>query len=117
MLQSLKKAHPGISGLGVTVYKLVWNWITVYPLEFNMYCRTTKATELSDVADQIFDLFYGLADSSKKKHVLWPAMTMMVILSTESLHAAVAADKTAAARVSKKVCESSSYVYLGKDLI
>ncbi|RCI07246.1 Ras GTPase activating protein ira2 [Rhizopus stolonifer] len=62
--------------------RAIWRWIECYPSEFAQVFTT--AQPLTD-SELLFDVCNSTADSSKKRAILWPLQTILLILSTESL--------------------------------
>ncbi|KAI9020828.1 hypothetical protein CLU79DRAFT_835831, partial [Phycomyces nitens] len=56
----------------------IWGWIETYPSEFIDLCRNKK--RLDGRPDILFDICNSLADTSRKKAILWPLQTILLAL-------------------------------------
>lgn len=71
--------------------RAIWGWIETYPGEFMQLCQSQK--RLEGGPDILFDICLSLADTTRKKAILWPLQTMLLILCPDILTAAISTDK------------------------
>ncbi|KAI9261580.1 hypothetical protein BDA99DRAFT_547292 [Phascolomyces articulosus] len=69
--------------VAVTLRRAIWNWIETYPSEFMRLCHSQK--RLDGGPEILFDICNSLADTTRKKAVLWPLQTMLLILCPDVL--------------------------------
>lgn len=63
--------------------KAIWKWIEANPMEFvELYNSTERLLPGSEV---LFDMCSSAADNSKKKAVIWPLQTILLVLSPDLL--------------------------------
>ncbi|KAI9256885.1 hypothetical protein BY458DRAFT_441589 [Sporodiniella umbellata] len=65
--------------------KAIWKWIECCPSEF---AEVFTASQPIAESELLFDVCNLTADSSKKRAILWPLQTIILILSTQSLQKA-----------------------------
>lgn len=63
--------------------KAIWKWIEEYPSQFAEVC--TSDARLLSGSEVLFDMCSSTADNSRKKAVLWPLQTILLVLSPEFL--------------------------------
>ncbi|KAJ3009749.1 Ras GTPase activating protein ira2, partial [Thoreauomyces humboldtii] len=63
----------------------IWNWIEAFPTEFQILCSSFGRME--GQPDQLFDIFNGFADSSRRKALFWPVQTMLAVLCPDLVYA------------------------------
>ena len=61
----------------------IWRWIEAYPTEFAQVC--TSDARLLSGSEVLFDMCSSTADNSRKKAILWPLQTILLVLSPEFL--------------------------------
>jgi hypothetical protein len=76
--------------IAVSLRKAIWGWIETYPAEFVQLCQSQRRLEGSP--EILFDICNSLADTSKRKAILWPLQTMLLILCPDVLMAAAMSD-------------------------
>lgn len=69
--------------VAVVLRRAIWNWIETYPSEFMRLCHSQK--RLDGGPEILFDICNSLADTTRKKAVLWPLQTMLLILCPDVL--------------------------------
>ena len=72
--------------IAVSLRRAIWGWIETYPAEFVQLCQSQRRLEGSP--EILFDICNSLADTSKRKAILWPLQTMLLILCPDVLMAA-----------------------------
>ncbi|KAI8972992.1 hypothetical protein BDB01DRAFT_839035 [Pilobolus umbonatus] len=65
--------------------RAIWGWIETYPGEFMQLCHNQKT--LDGGPDVLFDVCNALADNPRKRAILWPLQTMLLILCPDVLSA------------------------------
>ncbi|KAL7332161.1 hypothetical protein PS15p_204242 [Mucor circinelloides] len=63
--------------------KAIWKWIEEYPSQFAQVCASDA--RLLSGSEVLFDMCSSTADNSRKKAVLWPLQTILLVLSPEFL--------------------------------
>jgi neurofibromin 1 len=63
--------------------KAIWKWIGEYPAQFSEVCASDA--RLLTGSEVLFDMCSSTADNSRKKAVLWPLQTILLVLSPEFL--------------------------------
>ncbi|KAI8975307.1 hypothetical protein BDF20DRAFT_914255 [Mycotypha africana] len=63
--------------------RAIWGWIETYPGEFMQLCQNQK--KLEGGPDVLFEICLSLADTTRKKAILWPLQTMLFILCPDGL--------------------------------
>ncbi|KAI7862201.1 hypothetical protein BDF14DRAFT_1858538 [Spinellus fusiger] len=71
--------------LAVMLRRAIWGWIETYPTEFVKLCQSKK--RIDGRPDVLFDMCHGLADTTRKKAILWPLQTLLLILCPDILAA------------------------------
>lgn len=79
---SLKKATQLI--VAAILRRAIWGWIETYPAEFMHLCQNQK--RLEGGPDVLFEICLSLADTTRKKAILWPLQTMLLILCPDILY-------------------------------
>lgn len=64
--------------------RAIWGWIETYPGEFMQLCQSQK--RLEGGPDVLFEICASLADTTRKKAILWPLQTMLLILCPDILY-------------------------------
>lgn len=57
----------------------IWNWIDVFPEEYNEALRTRGTLE--GAPERVYDLLYNVKDVDKAS-VIWPALTALMCASS-----------------------------------
>lgn len=91
------------SFVAVTLRRAIWNWIETYPNEFVKLCQSQRRMEGGP--DTLFDLCMPLADTLRRKAVLWPLQTMLLVLCPDILLSSAVSDSkgTPSRKVSKEI--------------
>lgn len=63
--------------------KAIWKWIEEYPKQFIEVCASDS--HLLSGSEVLFDMCSATADNSRKRAVLWPLQTILLVLSPEFL--------------------------------
>ncbi|KAI8078349.1 hypothetical protein BDF21DRAFT_43098 [Thamnidium elegans] len=79
---SLKKATQLV--VAAILRRAIWGWIETYPGEFMQLCQNQK--RLEGGPDVLFEICLSLADTTRKKAILWPLQTMLLILCPDILY-------------------------------
>lgn len=67
--------------ISVFLRRAIMNWIDNYQSEFQqLYTSASIKTQDSSAIDTMFDLFQSLYESTKKKALLWPTITLLIVL-------------------------------------
>jgi hypothetical protein len=90
--------------LRVAVYlrKAIWNWIELYTVEFIDLCVNGKRMDNSP--EVLFDMAHAVADNTRKRSVLWPLQTMLLVLCPDIMMQAYMSENPM--QVSRRVCPS-----------
>lgn len=78
--------RPAQTALASALRKAIWNWIDVYPAEYQALIEGTR--KLDGNPDVLFDVLFSMSDSSstnKRQKVFYPLMAMLLVLSPDSL--------------------------------
>ncbi|KAI9475616.1 MAG: hypothetical protein EXX96DRAFT_506141 [Benjaminiella poitrasii] len=70
--------------------RAIWGWIETYPGEFMQLCQSQK--KLDGGPDVLFEICLALADTTRKKAILWPLQTMLLILCPDILYSSTNLD-------------------------
>ncbi|KAI8373844.1 hypothetical protein BD560DRAFT_393755 [Blakeslea trispora] len=70
--------------------RAIWGWIEMYPGEFMQLYQSQK--KLEGGPDVLFDICLSLADTTRKKAILWPLQTMLLLLCPDFVTALSKAD-------------------------
>ncbi|KAF7723612.1 Ras GTPase activating protein ira2 [Apophysomyces ossiformis] len=73
--------------LGSILRRAIWNWIETYPSQFVALYQ--GKTRLEGNPEIFFDICNSTADTTRKKAILWPLQTLLLILSPDTLTSAV----------------------------
>lgn len=78
--------------LRVAVYlrNAIWNWIELYTVEFVDLCVSAKRGDSG--AELLFDMAAAIADNTRKRSILWPLQTMLLVLCPDILLQAFMSD-------------------------
>lgn len=74
----------------VVLRRAIWSWIESYPMEFMQLCQSQK--RLDGGPEVLFDICNTLADTTRKKAILWPLQTLLLILCPDLLLAATVSE-------------------------
>ena len=81
MMRTMKK---NISlAVPVVLKRAIWNWIEVFPQEFIAMHQSQKRFE--GASDSLFEFFTPITDNNKRKSVIWPFQTALLMLSPDIL--------------------------------
>ncbi|KAI8390971.1 uncharacterized protein BYT42DRAFT_508674 [Radiomyces spectabilis] len=69
--------------IAVILRKAIWGWIETYPSEFLQLCHSQK--RLDGGPEVFFDMCNSLADTTRKKAILWPLQILLLILCPDLL--------------------------------
>lgn len=69
------------AAVAVPLRKAIWNWIDIYPDEFNEAIRSRGRME--GAPERTFDLLYTSQHNFEKD--LWPTLTILVCISAERI--------------------------------
>lgn len=72
------------AAIAIPLRAAVWNWIDLYPEEFNDTMRNHR--RLEGAPERVFDILYELHESQHKANV-WPTLTALVCISSERMRA------------------------------
>jgi hypothetical protein len=80
LLVNMKKE----SQLAIAVHlrAAVWNWIDIFPHEFNEAIRTRGKTE--GAPERVFDLLYSMVPTGSEK-VFWPTLTILNCITSDRI--------------------------------
>jgi hypothetical protein len=67
--------------LSVHLRAAIWNWIDIFPAEFNEALRSRGCME--GAPERVFDLLYLVQSGSEK--IMWPVLTVLNCISSERL--------------------------------
>ncbi|KAG0187398.1 Ras GTPase activating protein ira2 [Apophysomyces sp. BC1034] len=81
----LKKAAQ--LAMGTILRRSIWNWIDTYPSEYIRLYKTNGRIEGGP--EFLFDFCNSSADTTRKKAVLWPLQTLLLLLCPEVLTSAI----------------------------
>ncbi|KAL0094126.1 hypothetical protein F4703DRAFT_1816773 [Phycomyces blakesleeanus] len=76
--------------IAVILRRAIWGWIETYPSEFINLCRSKK--RLDGRPDILFDICNSLADTTRKKAILWPLQTILLALCPDLMIASSASE-------------------------
>jgi neurofibromin 1 len=74
----------------VVLRHAIWGWIETYPMEFLRLCQSQK--RLEGGPEILFDQCNTLSDTVRKKAILWPLQTLLLILCPDLLLAATVSE-------------------------
>ncbi|KAF8450670.1 hypothetical protein L210DRAFT_3520995 [Boletus edulis BED1] len=80
LLVNMKKQAQ--AAVAIPLRMALWNWVELYPQEYNEAVRTRGKLEGS--AERVFDLLY-LANEHGRERALWPTLTILSSLWTDRL--------------------------------
>jgi hypothetical protein len=72
--------------IAVHLRSAIWNWIDVFPSEFNDAIRVKGKTE--GAPERVFDLLYSVVHAGSEK-IFWPTLTILNCISTDRVSAGV----------------------------
>ena len=70
--------------IAIHLRSAIWNWIDVFPSEFNEAIRTKGKTE--GAPERVFDLIHSLDHAGSEK-VFWPTLTILNCISSDRISA------------------------------
>ena len=70
--------------IAIHLRSAIWNWIDVFPSEFNETIRTKGKTE--GAPERVFDLIHSLAHAGYE-NVFWPTLTILHCISSDRISA------------------------------
>ena len=70
--------------IAIHLRSAIWNWIDVFPSEFNEAIRTKGKTE--GAPERVFDLIHSLVHAGSEK-VFWPTLTVLNCISSDRISA------------------------------
>ena len=70
--------------IAIHLRSAIWNWIDVFPSEFNEAIRTKGKTE--GAPERVFDLIHSLDHAGSEK-VFWPTLTVLNCISSDRISA------------------------------
>ncbi|KAI8076544.1 uncharacterized protein B0P05DRAFT_546306 [Gilbertella persicaria] len=79
----LHMRHEGKLLFSKMIRRAIWKWIEEFPSEFAQVC--TSNGRLPSGSEVLFDMCNSTADNSRKKAILWPLQTILLVLSPELL--------------------------------
>ncbi|KAH9939229.1 uncharacterized protein BXZ73DRAFT_88953 [Epithele typhae] len=87
MTQALQEASSLLMNLkreaqipvAVALRTAVWNWIELYPDEYNDALRYHR--RLDGAPERVFDLLYDVQDASRDKAAAWPTLAVLLCIS------------------------------------
>jgi hypothetical protein len=68
--------------IAVHLRSAIWNWIDVFPSEFNEAIRNKGKTE--GAAERVFDLLYSVVHAGSEK-IFWPTLTILNCISSDRI--------------------------------
>jgi neurofibromin 1 len=68
--------------IAVHLRAAVWNWIDIFPHEFNEAIRTRGKTE--GAPERVFDLLYSMVPAGSEK-VFWPTLTILNCITSDRI--------------------------------
>lgn len=78
--------RPAQTALATALRKSIWNWIDLYPAEFQSLIEGNRKFDANP--DGLFDVLYSMSDSStnnKRAKVFYPLMVMLLVLSPDTM--------------------------------
>lgn len=96
------------SAISIPVRMAIWNWIDLYPEEFNDAIRCHR--RLDGAPERVFDILYELHDSPNKSSV-WPALAALMSVSPDRIKSEYEINTLGPSKGSRKV-RSQRFVYL-----
>jgi len=70
--------------IAVHLRSAIWNWIDIFPSEFNEAIRTKGKTE--GAPERVFDLLHSVVLAGSEK-VFWPTLTILNCISSDRISA------------------------------
>ena len=70
--------------IAIHLRSAIWNWIDVFPSEFNEAIRTKGKTE--GAPERVFDLIHSLSHAGSE-NVFWPILTILNCISSDRISA------------------------------
>lgn len=80
LLVNMKKESQ--MAIAVHLRAAVWNWIDIFPHEFNEAIRTRGKTE--GAPERVFDLLYSMVPAGSEK-VFWPTLTILNCITSDRI--------------------------------
>lgn len=63
--------------------RAIWRWIETYPAQFSEVCGSDN--RLLGGSEILFDMCSSTADNPRKRAILWPLQTILLVLSQDLL--------------------------------
>ncbi|ORY04201.1 hypothetical protein K493DRAFT_311429 [Basidiobolus meristosporus CBS 931.73] len=89
----LQFKRPAQMEMAIILRKAIWSFIEVYPMDFIALCQSEK--RLEGGPEILFDVCNSLADSNKRKMILWPLQVMLLTLCPDILMVVALSDEGA----------------------
>ena len=70
--------------IAIHLRSAIWNWIDVFPSEFNEAIRTKGRTE--GAPERVFDLIHSLSHAGSE-NVFWPTLTILNCITSDRISA------------------------------
>ena len=70
--------------IAIHLRSAIWNWIDVFPSEFNEAIRTKGKTE--GAPERVFDLLHSVSHPGSEK-IFWPTLTILNCISSDRISA------------------------------
>jgi hypothetical protein len=86
--------------IAVHLRSAIWNWIDVFPSEFNEAIRVKGKTE--GTPERVFDLLYSAVHAGSEK-IFWPTLTILNCISPDRVSADVQYGDSTHTHKSRKV--------------
>ena len=84
----------------IPIRMAVWNWIDLYPEEFNDTIRSHR--RLDGAPERVFDILYELHDLQNKASV-WPALAALMSISPDRIKSEYEVNSVGLSKSSRKV--------------
>ena len=68
--------------IAVNLRSAIWNWIDVFPSEFNEAIRVKGKTE--GAPERVFDLLHSVVRAGSEK-IFWPTLTILNCISSDRI--------------------------------
>lgn len=93
-------SHEAHLAVAIALRKAIWNWVEVFPDEFNDTIRSRGRME--GAPERVFDLLYSVAKDAER--VIWPTLTILTCTSSDRIPSDLDAGQYGTRKPSKKVC-------------
>ena len=94
--------------IAVHLRSAIWNWIDVFPSEFNDAIRVKGKTE--GAPERVFDLLYSAVQAGSEM-IFWPTLTILNCISPDRIFADVQYGNSAHTHKGRKVFVPILYVF------